>query len=153
MVSHIPVKLTAVGSDDERDFLAWAQEYFRELDPDFQPRAVWENHFLTAILDDPDRTALWIVTSEKVGFVVLGTRRHHYDPNRRIGTIHEAYVRPSFRRSGLASAAVEAATRILREQGATSFELEVVVGNDAALAFWEALGFRKATVKLTRVDS
>lgn len=59
-----------------------------------------------------------------------------------IGFIHDVYVEPEFRGSGLARRIVEALERDFAEQGIGYVELHVLSGNPRGKRFWEAGGYR-----------
>ncbi|HEY1631132.1 MAG TPA: ribosomal protein S18-alanine N-acetyltransferase [Rhizomicrobium sp.] len=56
-------------------------------------------------------------------------------------------VTPASRRKGVGRVLVEAAARKAHAMGAESFFLEVAVGNQAARALYESLGFRQAGLR------
>jgi ribosomal protein S18 acetylase RimI-like enzyme len=77
--------------------------------------------------------------AEAVGFLLAHTRTP------RVGYVSDLYVRPAHRRVGLAGDLVrEAARRLERE----IVELDVDASNQAALAFYERLGFRRQSARL-----
>lgn len=55
--------------------------------------------------------------------------------------LYELYVDPSLRRRGYASYVVTEAIRILQRRGVTTIEAQTMTSNDAALAFYDKLGF------------
>lgn len=56
--------------------------------------------------------------------------------------IHHLAVDPEARRQGIATRLMAEAERLAAERGAPKLNLQVVEGNDAALAFYRALGYR-----------
>ena len=59
-----------------------------------------------------------------------------------IGYINDLYVAPQYRGNGIAGALVAEAENWLRASGATTAELQVVTGNQAAERFWHSKGLR-----------
>ena len=57
------------------------------------------------------------------------------------GFIEDMYVVPSYRRHGYAEQLARAAFAELTKHGATKIQLDVLVNNQQALAFWQKLGF------------
>jgi ribosomal protein S18 acetylase RimI-like enzyme len=66
------------------------------------------------------------------------------------GSIDWLFVREDARRAGVGRSLVEAGLAWMRERGAARVELEVAIRNEAALAFWQALGFRAQMSVLDR---
>ncbi len=63
-----------------------------------------------------------------------------YDGHR--GWINYLAVDPARRRSGLGRRLVDEAVRLLAERGCAKVNLQIREGNDAAVSFYERLGFR-----------
>lgn len=72
--------------------------------------------------------------------VVGSTLMAGYDGHR--GWFYRLAVSPHLRRGGLASALVREAERRLSERGCLKINLQTHIDNDAAVAFWRALGYR-----------
>lgn len=70
---------------------------------------------------------------------VVGTVMAGYDGHR--GWLYAVAVAEGARRRGVGSALVSAAIAALRERGCCKLNLQVRAGNDAAVAFYAALGF------------
>jgi ribosomal protein S18 acetylase RimI-like enzyme len=108
---------------------------------------------LADCLRDPER-ALLVAEPDGGGldgFVAVALRRRPGPFAERVrGSIDWLFVREDARRSGIGRGLVEAGLGWLREQGAPRVELEVAVGNRAAQAFWQALGFRAQMSVLER---
>lgn len=66
------------------------------------------------------------------------------------GYIHDVVVGESGRRSGVATALMEAAINWLRERGAPRVVLGTAQANDGAQRLFERLGFRRTMVEMTR---
>jgi ribosomal protein S18 acetylase RimI-like enzyme len=77
---------------------------------------------------------------EPVGFLLAHARTP------RVGYVSDLYVRPARRRSGLATALLRDGAARLRRQ---VVELDVDASNDAALAFYERVGFHRQSSRLT----
>jgi len=59
-----------------------------------------------------------------------------------MGEIDELFVAPEARRSGAATALIEAAQHALRARGGVRLQLQLATGNAAARGFYERRGFR-----------
>lgn len=69
---------------------------------------------------------------------------------RRYGWVESIGVRERFRREGVGSALMHAAERWSRENGASTCELNVWEFNQAAIRFYESLGFETASRRMWR---
>lgn len=110
-------------------------------------RALWE----TVFPDDPSWNRAEAAIPRKLevdrdlflvaldGGRVIGTVMAGYDGHR--GWLYAVAVDPDARRAGLGRRLVGAAEERLRARGCVKVNLQVRAGNDAAVAFYEALGF------------
>jgi GNAT superfamily N-acetyltransferase len=71
-------------------------------------------------------------------------------PERRIAEVDTLVVRQDARRSGVATALMEAAGEWGRARGLKDLELKVRGFNTTALAFYQASGFEPSVVRMTR---
>ncbi|WP_254864082.1 GNAT family N-acetyltransferase [Halovivax gelatinilyticus] len=111
---------------------------------DFQLGRLESDEFRTWIaVEGSDRgDAIAETDGEFVGFVAteVDACPSTFDrPDRLL--ICDIYVREEARGTGLANELVDRAKRRARECGCSELKLEVDVGNDRALAFYDALGF------------
>lgn len=67
-----------------------------------------------------------------------------------VGHISHVYVAPKHRKQGLARTLAGSLHDWLNARGATGVELQVVPGNLAGLAFWEALGYLPDLIQLRK---
>ena len=151
------VRLVPVALDERDAFFAAYEAYSRELepfDPAHEPTDVAA--YREAVEDDlsyPDsgRELNWIVTDEaRAGFVVLRRLPDWLDPDRMITTIAEFCVFAPHRRGGLGRAAVLAILAQERARGTYEVEAGILRDNEAAHAFWGALGFEVRQVHTAR---
>ena len=68
----------------------------------------------------------------------------------RLWWVWDLMVHPGFRRRGVARGAMVAAEEIARRHGATSLMLNVFAYNEGAIALYEALGYRTASVHMAK---
>ena len=126
---------------DRDEFLAMAEAHFRELNPAFYPQQDWKLGFFHAA----KHRAKWIQhEGKRVGFIIYGIKPDPIMP-RVHGAIHELYIVPEFRRKGLAKQAAIAAIEELEKGHPHKIEIEIMDGNDGALALWQSLGFGKVS--------
>jgi ribosomal protein S18 acetylase RimI-like enzyme len=86
-----------------------------------------------------------------VGYVFAGIEPASWKELReRAGFIHDVVVDDARRRSGIASALVEAAIGWLREQGVPRVVLWTAEQNPAAQHLFTRLGFRRTMIEMTR---
>ena len=74
------------------------------------------------------------------GEKVVGTAMAGYDGHR--GWIYSVAVAPECRREGIARRLLVECERRLRDRGCPKINLQVLPGNDAAVALYRSLGFR-----------
>lgn len=135
-------------SADRDAFLQMAERHFRDLNPAFVPHEDWKQHYFDKILNNPRMFARWIVRDgERAGFILYGIEDHRFLP-RLTGVVYELYVRPEYRRMGVARQAAIRAIRQLEAHSPSKIQLEVVDGNTGAQALWRSLGFAKVTERM-----
>jgi ribosomal protein S18 acetylase RimI-like enzyme len=142
------VSMVAVASSERDEFLRMAVAHYSELDASFVPQDDWTKSYFETILAGPQLFLRWIVCEEqRAGFILFGLEKHRF-LTRQTGAIYEVYVRPEFRRRGLARACALDAIRELWTHTPSKIQLEVVEGQTAAAALWKSLGFRKVTDRM-----
>jgi len=88
---------------------------------------------------------------EILGYVYAGLEPQSWKELREAaGFIHDVIVEARGRRTGVATALVEAAAAWLKERGAPRVLLWTAERNDGAQRLFERLGFRRTMVELTR---
>jgi ribosomal protein S18 acetylase RimI-like enzyme len=151
-VSTIP-DLVPVEAGDRKNFVAMAEQYFRELNPQFAPAPDWKASYFENIMGRKNYSLRWILAGgQRVGFILYGFEDHRFLP-RKIGAIYELYIVPERRRTGIARACAKSVIAELQKSSASRIQLEVAEGNDAAGAFWKSLGFQKASERLVLAAS
>ena len=139
------VGMQAIAIADREEFERMAIKHFSELNPGFTPRSDWQEQYFQTIISDPQLFLRWIICDDtRAGFILFGLEKHRFLP-RRTGVISELYVRPEFRRRGVARACAADAIRELWTHAPSKIRLEVMEGNTAAVAFWQSVGFQKVT--------
>ena len=141
-----PVSLAPVSVGEQAALLEMVRSYFRELssyepggeDPDRYFELVWPE-----MLDDATgREVRWITSAgRRAGFLVVRVLADWPDTERTIASIAEFYIAPSFRRSGVGTAAVKLLLAEHRRRGTDEMEADILVGNQPAQRFWQGLGF------------
>jgi ribosomal protein S18 acetylase RimI-like enzyme len=139
------VGLLPIAASDQEEFQRMAIAHFSELSPAFVPMQDWRDHYFQNILKTPQCFLRWIICDgQRAGFILFGLEEHRFLP-RKTGAIYELYVRPEFRRRGLAKGCAKKAIQELWTHSPSKIQLEVVEGQTAAAALWRSLGFQKAT--------
>jgi ribosomal protein S18 acetylase RimI-like enzyme len=142
------VEMTNIESTDRDAFLRMAERHFRDLNPAFVPHEDWKEHYFENVLRKPRMFARWIsCDGERAGFIMFGLEDHRFLP-RLTGAIYELYVRPEFRRQGVARECATQAIKELKSHAPSKIQLEVVEGNSAARALWKSLGFIKVSERM-----
>jgi GNAT superfamily N-acetyltransferase len=87
-----------------------------------------------------------------VGFVCVVTATRDASPNdpATFAWVHDVFVRPAFRRQGVARALMAAAEAFVRSRGALELRLGVLDRNSDARALYRGLGFRDYVRVLTK---
>jgi ribosomal protein S18 acetylase RimI-like enzyme len=146
-VSGIP-ELVAVATGDRENFLAMAEEHFRELNPGFTPAQDWKASYFENILGNRNYSLRWVVADGlRAGFVLYGVEEHRFLP-RKTGAIYELYIVPEQRRKGIGRACAQAVIQELWKAFPSKLQLEVVDGNRAASELWRSLGFQKVSERM-----
>jgi ribosomal protein S18 acetylase RimI-like enzyme len=124
---------------------AW-QTAYRDLLPDLfleglsvaDATARWEKR----LADRTDR----VIVSEESGriaaFIIYGPSRDADADITQVAEVYALYVDPAAWRSGHGSALMKEVMRRVRAQGFGELEVWALQGNDRAIRFYEALGFR-----------
>ncbi len=145
------VGLLPIAASDREEFQRMAIAHFSELNTAFVPLQDWRDHYFQNILKTPQRFLRWIICDrERAGFILFGVEAHRFLP-RKTGVIYELYVRPEFRRRGIATTCARQAIQELWTYSPSKIQLEVVEGQIAAAALWRSLGFQKATERFVQV--
>ena len=141
-------QLVPVETGDRANFLAMAEQHFRELNPDFAPAPDWKSGYFENIRGNRNYSLCWILAGGlRVGFLLYGVENHRF-LKRKTGAIYELYVIPGQRRKGIARACAKLVLQELWKLSPSKIQLEVVEGNRAAAALWKSLGFQKASERM-----
>lgn len=103
---------------------------------DAQPTATDDERALAGLLDHDPRSLLVAVDGERVVATMIAA----WDGWR--GAFYRLAVLPGWRRHGVARALVAEGERQLQGRGARRLAVFAVEGDDGAVAFWEAVGYR-----------
>jgi ribosomal protein S18 acetylase RimI-like enzyme len=108
--------------------------------------------FLGTQMRDPEAVVLVAEREGRViGYVYAGLEPQSWKELREAsGFIHDVAVEEPDRRSGVASALIEAAIAWLREHGAPRVMLWTAEANGNAQRLFAALGFRRTMIEMTR---
>ena len=108
--------------------------------------------FLVSQLADED-VAVFVADrgGEVIGYVYAGLEPQSWKELRdACGFIHDVAVLETGRRSGVASALIEAAIEWLRSRGAPRVVIWTAERNDAAQRLFDRLAFRRTMIEMTR---
>lgn len=108
--------------------------------------------FLSSQLDDADAVVMAAeIDGEIAGYVYAGLEPRSWKELREAaGFIHDVVVDERARRSGAATALIDAAIAWLRERGAPRVMLWTAERNDVAQRLFTRLGFRRTMIEMTR---
>jgi GNAT superfamily N-acetyltransferase len=102
---------------------------------------------------DEDDVAIFVAEQDGavVGYVYAGLEPQSWKELREAcGFIHDVIVDARGRRTGIATALVEAAAAWLKERGAPRVMLWTAQPNEAAQRLFERLGFRRTMIEMTK---
>ena len=123
----------------------------RFLSPGADPESGYGS-FLRSQMNDDD-VVVFVAEQDGavIGYVYAGLEPLSWKELRdACGFIHDVVVAEAGRRSGAATALVEAAVAWLRQRGAPRVMLWTAAGNTAAQALFDRLGFRRTMIEMTR---
>lgn len=128
-----PLHLAPARRDDLRAIMGLERSGFAE--PEQWSERSWSGELL-----GEGRTVLIAREHHPVGVITLQTVD-------RVADLHRLVVAPAHRRTGVGSALVAAGVRAVRHAGARSVLLEVGYRNEAAIAFYQRLGFEQLAAR------
>ena len=132
------------------------QDFSRALEPSWPPgKSVVDQYvaFLEHECSARDGCVFMAeVDGKVVGFVcaVSATRNDSPDDPATFAWIHDIFVRPAYRRRGVATALMAAAEAFVRSRGARELRLGVIDRNADARTLYRGLGFRDYLRILTK---
>ena len=123
----------------------------RFVAPSGNPEAGYA-HFLGTQVEAEDATVL---VAERggavVGYVYAGIEPFSWKELREVaGFVHDIVVDEAERRTGVATALMEAAIAWVREQGVRSVMLWTAAPNEGAQRLFDRLGFRRTMIEMTK---
>jgi ribosomal protein S18 acetylase RimI-like enzyme len=123
----------------------------RFLNPGRNPESGYA-HFLGTQLDADD-AAVFVAERDgrTVGYVFVGIEPLSWKELRDVaGFVHDVVVDETARRSGVATALMEAAAAWVRERGVPRLMLGTAAVNEGAQRLFERLGFRRTMIEMTK---
>ena len=140
------IKLIPIIDTEYNDLREMMYRYFLEINSYISHPTdvdIYFNLYWPAIFEDIEyRELLWISYRKKnVGFPVMRILPDWPDPKQTIASIAEFYIEPTFRRSGIGTAAINLLLDDHRQRGTTLIEADILVNNQPATKFWQNLGF------------
>ena len=115
------------------------------------PRGAHEPDWLAEVHAAMDSATTRVFVAEVDGAVV-GTARVEFAerPYFRIAEIRRVYVRPAWRRQGVATELMRVGEEAARDGGAGEVRLSVVAENELALRFYERRGYGHFAIRLRK---
>ena len=116
-----------------------------DLWPD-EDRKVFEKHFVKIFNTDNNKVLLFIKSEKIVGFIYLSIRVDYVEgsDSSPTGYIEGIYVKPGFRKSGIARKLFLEGEKWLKENGCRQIGSDVYIDNDVSYEFHTKVGFKVA---------
>jgi ribosomal protein S18 acetylase RimI-like enzyme len=153
----IVLPCTTSDLDALRHLVLDLHETLRPFDPDLAPVEIIPDIHFRELVARVEETAGGIFVAEQgshlVGYVCVWGSVAPDDADERpdpYSFMAELFVRPECRGTGIGRRLVERAEALARTHGRYKMELNVLAGNQAALRFYEALGYEPRMVVLTK---
>jgi len=154
--AHIRPYDAARDAEGLRQCVIEQQDFHRSLEPSWPAGATIVDDYLEYLRDrcvDHDGAVMVADRDgELVGFicVVASMRNDAPDDPAPFAWVHDIFVRPAFRRAGIATKLMAEAEAFAQAHGASTLRFGVLGRNKAALAFYETQGFRHYAVVMTK---
>lgn len=138
------LKCMRATTDDIESLLSLMRDFYAEAG--FALNRASTATALRALLADPSLGCIWLAYSNDspVGHAVL-TVRFTMEHEGLSGYIDDIYVRPQYRRGGVARCLLNELVAECRRRGCKSLQVEVGQSNAAALSLYERFGLHAAT--------
>lgn len=144
-------------SSDERDVVEQLyKDYLNELHPErSQLPLEWISNVYNQALVQQRYLWLAFVQEEIIGFVDFKIMPCFPGSDQKYALIFDFYIMPSHRRCGYGSQLASLILEEIHQQKVGSVELNVLPGNQNAMAFWQSLGFnlRHHTLEMLVTDN
>jgi ribosomal protein S18 acetylase RimI-like enzyme len=101
----------------------------------------WEGWLTSGVIHGESKTLVAQAGAMVVGFATIHTRSPDADLDSRTCELAALYVDPGCWRQGVGRTLMDAAMELGRAHGSDEMSLWVLIENDAARAFYEAVGF------------
>ena len=139
MSANAEVAVRVAAAEDICPLVLLMEEFYAESG--YPLDAQWATSSFTALLSQPDRGRAWLAHSrgQPIGHVVLSVR-HTMEHGGLSGYVDDLFVRPSFRRRGVARALLDELFQDCRARGCRSVQVEVASANQAALEVYARFG-------------
>ncbi len=123
----------------------------RFMAPGRNPEVGYGSFLVSQLADDDAVVFVAERGAELIGYVYAGLEPRSWKELREAcGFVHDVAVEESGRRSGAATALVDAAVGWLRSRGAPRVVLWTADRNEAAQRLFDRLGFRRTMIEMTR---
>jgi ribosomal protein S18 acetylase RimI-like enzyme len=114
---------------------------------------VRDREYLLGVMEDPDQGLFVAETGDKIaGYVHAILRETPAIPivvPRRLAIVDSLCVRKGMRRAGIGRALMRYAQKWARAQGVSEMELTVYEFNEAAITFYQGLGYESVSRRMT----
>jgi ribosomal protein S18 acetylase RimI-like enzyme len=154
--AHVVVR-PATQADVTEIVTIWGElaTHHAALDSSFAPSERWQDeyrHFVRSLLGRDDALAVVAVDHARVVGYAVGriSMLPGFFAQRERGYIHDAVVRPEYRRRGIGRQLVQALTTWMDAGGVAIVELTVATRNREAVEFWRRVGFDSYMVHMKR---
>jgi diamine N-acetyltransferase len=101
-----------------------------------------EDYFLWLRTEDSEGVFVALLDGKPVGMVGVNSNWVSYREMKKVGEIHEIFVKSELKRRGIGQMLMDAAMEYIKDKGLDTFELWVGKTNETAIKFYKKLGFR-----------
>ncbi|RLE75019.1 MAG: hypothetical protein DRJ56_06410 [Thermoprotei archaeon] len=119
--------------------------------PTEENKRKWCSWVLKVREEDEHQVLVAESNGQVIGYILFRIRTDLplWSPHK-MATIYDLYVRPDFRRKGVATELLARALEVMRSRGATLVMITALVANEPALRLYRKMGFRDFRLTLVK---
>ena len=150
------MEIRPLGRDEVEKLLGLWKEFMNDplaIDkpiPTHDENVKKQREFVSSLLEeDPGQVLVAVESGELVGYLMFQREvRPPLEMNHKLSYVTDLYVKPKYRRRGVARKLLQSCLNTLREKGATDVQLRVWHMNQGAIALYRQLGFKNRMITM-----